>query len=339
MEQNTVKISYVDAQSKKQKVYVTKKKSLVKMVSEFYSEIGYIDWVIMRPIVKTSNGYHALPATSVCELERWLSFLIESNDKKVRTIAASVISKIVDRRDNVGKEITRVFELGETCEPEKKTSKTQIKSKTKSKVKKEDSGDSEEDTEGDSGENTEESEDSGDSEKSPLKSPKDSSIDEMSLASPFEMLSLNDAEMSENRTPEKETKNKRPRASPPGKSASSKKRKVNGKSKSRWVSDEYDSVDYSEYDGDIMLAIFNTASEIDEPGSRKFWEFILHPPTYDETTFQLTSDFSNNDFWDWFEQIAREYPSYGFDFDKAEQVSRSLTGEYLIDAVVRAGLS
>ena len=70
-------------------------------------------------------------------------------------------------------------------------------------------------------------------------------------------------------------------------------------------------------------------------------EFVFHVPTeVDETTIQLFTTFSTEEFWEWFDVLRAVAPQElkGFDYKAArKERGNGLSDEFLIDSVVRAG--
>ena len=346
MEPELVDFTYVTLYGEESINYVVKGGEPI-MFSDFYDDLDYPEWLIIRPLVKTRRGYVAEKASTIAELERWLNYLATNKNKTLRAKALDILLRITNMRGYVGQEISRLlFEEA----PRSKVGPTKAQPSTPTKVSRKSS-------------TTEPSSKPSVRLGSPMKEvTSEDDEDYMALATPFKNLTLGspsrDAEMKEVepksytpsvtrvqpprvQTPPREPKKRVRQATPPGKSTSAKKHKPIAKTnaQSAWVSNETFLI-RSDTD-DLVTAMLETIifpdSDIVED-SLEFWQFMLHPPVKSDDEFvTLTSDFTDRQFWKWFDKVYASFSDsgYAFDFETVDQNRTvGMHGEFLVDEVI-----
>lgn len=306
----------VDGATTKLTVYGT---SIVDIAAAYYASVGYDPLLILRRLVAKKSNYELEDIESIADLESWLHSLLQSKDRELRAVVLKLLSRVNKMQDPVGAKLVEIQSKTYTPEPP-----------------------SEDDEEDDVGVATKTLSNLSLSAKySPIL------VDEDYFAGP------DDTEMRiQNATPQSPPRvtpartpsgSKRPRQDSPLKDTGEYKRaKQNGKkdkARSSWVMDEEVQIGTSPEES-LVESVLEAAQAYDD---KAMWEYLFHVPVeLSDDTVELSNDFSNDEFWEWFNQIEDFFDNAedtDFDFAKARAVSKNkdLKGERLIDAVVDAG--
>lgn len=314
---------------------------LVNAATSYYKSVEYDPLLVMKRLVPTRKGYDLHEIYNLEELESWLVILLDSTDRELRAVVLKLLSRLNKMQDPIGIKLVRLHiepSIQETQSEEDLDAATETLSKLSMSAKYSPIIVDEEYFIG-----PDDTEMYLYGSPTPKSNTPTSPVRQQSSSPPAR-------KVLRQRTPSPPPKavpartpsgSKRLRQASPLKDSGEYKRSKKDiktvKARSSWVMNEEIQIESSP-DQSLVENVLEVAEAYND---KKMWEFLFHVPNeISEDTLELSDDFTNDDFWEWFNQIEDFFGDYsGFDFTRARRVSsnKSLKGEHLIDAVVNAG--